>query len=789
MSNAPHPSESRNGARKGAARKATSPSRTTPPSKATPPSRTTPPSKAAQSSNEASSVRSTARNGKAQQARSSAGSNATTAIRHATKASSSATRHRPAPPATASAAAATTAARAPRPRRRAHAPHIPALDGLRALAIAAVVLYHLQVTWLPSGHLGVVMFLVLTGYLVTSSLLRSIRQDGSVRLTRFWARRLARIWPPMALAILVTVVACMAANHILLTKLKPDLVPSLLFFSNIAAIVRGASYFDNLGGTSPLTHLWYLGLDAQFCLVWPLVVVLFSRVAKGRTVPRRVTLGLTAASAIAMVALFVPNADPTRVYYGPDTRSFAPLLGAWLAYAWPLGTRPRPILRKVPVPSAAQLSVLGVAGLCGLVAMMLLVPGTSTFLYRVGMVLAALCTVALIASLLDRRTVTTRVLASKPLVWLGQRAFGIYLWHFPLFQLVHATDAATPVWVVVLATAASVALAQLSLTFVERPIAQGWLRTRLQAVRADDPQRRKRALRSLAAPTAVAAALAVATVLGCNLIPDETALPTDALNNTGAGAATAVDLSAQSSDSDSSDSADQQATTDSGIILHASDDEKNANIRDPFIISDSVAGDTDWYFQTHCPDGYLDSYVGRQPQQGLEVLKGYLQQNVVGKIVVLAFFSNNISTNDVYEDLISSCGDREVYLVNVHIPQKEQTQINQILQNLADEHDNVHLIDWDAYVTGHDDWLYADGTHLTPAGQPEYVDMITNAIRQDFQDKAGGTVEEASSDDTSTDSTADSTDADSSQSSNGVQSSSADTAQQIGTTSDTQQAT
>lgn len=782
MSNAPHPSESRKDTRKGAARAARkgAPSSNEAPTKTTP-AKTTPAKTAAARNGSAQHTAKAQRTVKAQQARGSA----------RIPTDSSAQAQSPARPQAAAQARAAARHPAPRPRRRAHAPHIPALDGLRALAIAAVVLYHLQVTWLPSGHLGVVMFLVLTGYLVTSSLLRSIRQDGSVRLTRFWSRRLARIWPPMALAILVTVVACMAANHILLTKLKPDLVPSLLFFSNIAAIVRGASYFDNLGGTSPLTHLWYLGLDAQFCLVWPLVVVLFSRVVKGRTVPRRVTLGLAAASAIAMAALFVPNADPTRVYYGPDTRAFAPLLGAWLAYAWPLGTRPRPILQKVPVPSAAQLSVLGVAGLCGLVAMMLLVPGTSTFLYRGGMLLAALCTVALIASLLDRRTVTTRVLAWRPLVWLGQRAFGIYLWHFPLFQLVHATDAATPVWVVVLATAASVALAQLSLTLVERPIAAGWLRTRLQAVRTGDPQRRGSALRSMAAPTAVAAALAVATVLGCNLIPDETALPTDALNNTGAGAATAVDLSAQSSDADSGDSSssdDQQATTDSGIILHASDDEKSANIRDPFIISDSVAGDTDWYFQTHCPDGYLDSYVGRQPQQGLEVLKGYLQQNVVGKIVVLAFFSNNISTSDVYEDLISSCGDREVYLVNVHIPQKEQTQINQILQNLADEHDNVHLIDWDAYVTGHDDWLYADGTHLTPAGQPEYIDMITNAIRQDFQDKAGGTVEEASSDDTSADSTANSTDAGSSQSSNSVQSSSADTAQQIGTTSDTQQA-
>lgn len=656
-----------------------------------------------------------------------------------------------------------------RPRRGKGAPHIAALDGVRALAIAAVVLYHLQISWLPSGHMGVVVFLVLTGYLVTSSLLRSFRRDGAVRLSRFWSRRLRRIWPPMAVAILVTVVACVICNHVLLTKLKPDLVPSLLFFSNIASIARGASYFDNLGGTSPLTHLWYLGLDAQFCLVWPLVVVLLSHVAKSRNAGRRVSLALAVASAVAMAALFVPNADPTRVYYGPDTRAFAPLMGAWLAYAWPLGTRPKPLSPRVGVPTAAQLSLIGLGGLAGLLAIMLLVPGTSTFLYRGGMFLAALCSVALLASLLDRRTITTKVLGAKPFVWLGQRAFGIYLWHFPLFQLVHATDAATPALVVILAVLASVALSELSLRFVERPIAAGALGQLASDLRADNPARRDAARKRALVPSVICAGLVVTTALGCALVPDETALPTDALNNTGAGAATAVDLTAQASDQGSStntdsdnnqsdddqqsNSADAASSTDSGIILHASDDEKNSNVHDPFIIADSVAGDTDWYFNTVCPDGYLDSYVGRQPAQALEVLNGYLSQGVVGNIVILACFSNGVATSDVYEQLISACGDRQVYLVNAHIPEKEQAQINANLQSLADEHDNVHLIDWNAYVTGHEDWLYDDGTHLRPQGQPQYIDMITNAIRDDFQN-AGGWVEEPS-DDLDTDSNAD----------------------------------
>lgn len=638
-----------------------------------------------------------------------------------------------------------TARSSARPRR---SRHIDALDGLRTLAIASVVLYHLSVPWLPSGHMGVVVFLVLTGYLVTSSLLRSLHRDGRVGLPRFWGRRLLRIWPPMAAAIVGTVLACMVFNHVLLTKLKPDLIPSLLFCSNIAAILRGASYFDNLGGTSPLTHLWYLGLDAQFCLVWPVLVAVASKLGLGRnrTLARRIVLVMAVASAVGMAVLFDPNGDPTRVYYGLDTRAFAPLMGAWLALAWPLGTRPRPLSPRLGVPTRTQLSLLGTGGLAGLVLIMALAPATGSFIYRGGMFLATLCSVALIASLLNRKTVTTAVLSWRPLVWLGKRAFGVYLWHFPLFQLVGATNASTPVWVVLAAAAGSLGLAELSLRLIEGPLAAGWLERQALGLRARDGLQRARAQRTLGTAVGATAALALVVALGVNLIPDATALPEDALNNTGAGANEAVDLTQQSNQASSqSDDAGTQTEddTDQGITLKASEAETSANQYDPFMIADSVAGDADWYFKRHCPNGYLDSYVGRQPSQALDVLNGYLSQNVVGKIVVLASFSNGVGTSDVYEQLITACGDRQVYLVNAHIPGREKTQINQDLANLAAEHDNVHLIDWDAYVSQHPDTLYDDETHLRPQGQPMYIDLITNAIRDDFVNVAGGTVEEA----------------------------------------------
>jgi hypothetical protein len=189
----------------------------------------------------------------------------------------------------------------------------------------------------------------------------------------------------MAVMCVFTVALCVIFNHVLLTKLKPDLLPSLLLSNNIAAIVRGASYFDNLGGTSPLTHLWYLGLDIQFFVVWTALCTFLSPKGRSTRICRRLALGLALVSAILMAVFFNPNGDPTRVYYGPDTRAFAPLLGAWLGLAWPLGGRP---VRLTGGPDEEgfsldrlPLDILGIVGLVGLIAIMVLVPKTSPVLF------------------------------------------------------------------------------------------------------------------------------------------------------------------------------------------------------------------------------------------------------------------------------------------------------------------------------------------------------------------------------------------------------------------------
>jgi peptidoglycan/LPS O-acetylase OafA/YrhL len=452
---------------------------------------------------------------------------------------------------------------------------LKSIEGLRALAIASVVAYHLEVGWLPSGHMGVVMFLVLTGYLVTNSLLREFDRTGTVNLLGFWGRRVKRIWPPLAAMVLTVCAVCVLFNHVALTKMRPDILPSLLFFDNWNYIANGLSYFDKIGGVSPLTHLWYLGVDMQLCLLWPLVLVgglKASRNNKGLMMAVAAVLALL--SAALMAVLYVPGADPSRVYYGCDTRAFAVLLGAVLAFAWPLGYMPavgrdllvqyagehrvrderdprgyieRPVYRPSKLAEAS-----GFAGLAGLVAIMIAVPSTSMFFFYGGMVLVALLTGLVLVSLLSPGSLLGRAFSCAPLQWLGSRSFSLYLWHYPVMVLLDA-DGYAAWWLKVIAVAISLALAEIAWRLVEKPLGDKELMAYVRQAGASFFARMPQL-----AGTASCAVLLLVGVIGCIVVPETTLVPKDAISSNGEAVDKARDLTAER---DAKVAASTQATT------------------------------------------------------------------------------------------------------------------------------------------------------------------------------------------------------------------------------------
>lgn len=371
--------------------------------------------------------------------------------------------------------------------------YLPGLDGLRALAVAAVVVYHLDFGWAQGGLLGVGVFFTLSGYLITDILLGQWDKRGRLRLGDFWLRRARRLLPALFVMLAVVAIWVNTIARAQLPGFRGDVVASALYVSNWWYIGQHASYYAQFAPPAPLDHLWSLAVEEQFYLVWPWLVLLgvlvFGRWLTGarggggagggvggylssRTRYRMaaVTVAFAAVSAVEMATLYHPGTDPTRVYEGTDTRAFGLLFGAALAMVWPT-RRSRP-----PRLVTWLLDLAGVAGLVMIGVLIWRTNEYSPFMFRGGLVLLSLATVLVVAAVAVPGSLLGRVLGWSPLRWTGVRSYGIYLWHYPLIVLTApaliAGGLSRPR--AVAAAAASVAIAALSWRFVEEPVRRGF---------------------------------------------------------------------------------------------------------------------------------------------------------------------------------------------------------------------------------------------------------------------------------------------------------------------------
>jgi peptidoglycan/LPS O-acetylase OafA/YrhL len=351
-------------------------------------------------------------------------------------------------------------------------PYQPALDGLRALAVLAVLLYHGQVPWAPGGWLGVDLFFVLSGYLITGLLLAEWDAGGGIDLRGFWSRRARRLLP----ALFCTLAAVAAYGALLappttLGRLRWDGLATLGYVANWRLMASRQSYFEQFFDPSPLTHMWSLGIEEQYYLLWPLLLLGALRLAGGRTRPLLVgTLLATLASALAMATLYRPGGDPSRVYYGTDTRAQALLLGGALALA--LARRGSPARPR----GRALVDGLGALGLAGLLAMMVAVGGDARWMYLGGFAVAAAAAGAAVVAAVQPAGRLRALLAVAPLPGIGRISYGLYLWHWPAYVVLSPdrTRLDGPA-LLALRLAATFALAGLSYRLVELPVRRGAL--------------------------------------------------------------------------------------------------------------------------------------------------------------------------------------------------------------------------------------------------------------------------------------------------------------------------
>ncbi len=606
--------------------------------------------------------------------------------------------------------------------------YIPALDGLRTVAVVAVVLYHMNASLLPGGLMGVTIFFVLSGYLITGILIKEWNKTGSINLPHFWMNRVRRLVPAILFMVLGTTVLTALFAPDMLTRLRDDIVSALFFFSNWWFIFQDLSYFDAMGAPSPVNHFWSLAIEEQFYLVLPPVLLLLFR---KRIKRRNIQIGLVVAiavSALLMAVLYDPSGDPSRVYYGTDTRIFSLLIGSLFAFLFPpariLGHGPR----GFTVRQRKLLGWCGLASFAGIVVFMMLVNGFSPFLYRGGILLVSLLTAVLIVSLVFPPTPLARLLSLGPLVWLGKISYSIYLWHYPLLVLMNPRNFTGEVpWYLYLGQMVVViAVAAFSYYAIENPIRHGAIGRFLKAWATREASVGKLVMQRLV-PIASATALAACAVVALVVVPPVTthelslAQEQEAPTLAYTGDSWRVDtvISRDIADDPDADPAERARYTDFLLI----GDSVTAGMRD---VDDEGGYGT---FHQYFPKATLNSAVSRQLSTAQEFYDAEIAGGWNGDIVVFELGSNGASSSDEVNAMIELVPpEKKVFLVNVRTPSAYQDINNGLFADAAKRYDNVTLIDWYGYSAGHDDWFEGDGTHLKPSGCEKYMEMVKASL-------------------------------------------------------------
>ena len=607
--------------------------------------------------------------------------------------------------------------------------YITGLDGIRAIAVIMVLSYHLKLALFKSGFLGVTVFFVLSGYLITGILISEVEEEGTIDLKNFWLRRIRRLVPAVMSMAVVIIFVSAVVNRIIFTKGCKDFLASVLGFNNWWQIFNKVSYFEAAGVPSPFTHCWSLAIETQFYLIYPLILLGIYKLAKSRGEGRAkrgllfagVTLLLALISVILMIVLFDPQQDASRVYYGTDTRAFSLLFGALLAILWEYRMVPRRL-------SASVNMVLGSVSFAALLVMTIAINGSSNFWYRGGQFVGTILTVLMVYAVSGRKTWLSRFLSNPVLKWIGDRSYSIYLWHYPIILLISKGIKASW-WITLIEIVLSVVMAELSYRFIETPIRHGIIGEYLNILRSRPKSRQEKkrqvqvARRSLKV-MAGTFVLTVSLILCMVFVPKKNALDTLQKREAKAeetGKMTEEQLAKQNAKGSESD--DTICTAD------LTDDEilEGLNL---LLIGDSIAVDVTDDFYEIFPNSVSDTKIGRITSLDKQVLDSYIDEKKwEGEGVIFASLSNS-PINGELEDIREKIGkDMPLFLTTVRIPHDTfEEKSNSKIKKFVEENDHTYLIDWYAASKGHDEYFDADDTHLLPAGAKAYAKCIKEAV-------------------------------------------------------------
>ena len=610
--------------------------------------------------------------------------------------------------------------------------YIPGLDGIRAVAVLGVLLYHGDVGWIQGGFLGVDVFFVLSGFLITTLITEQFERSGRINFKKFYLGRARRLLPAVLLMLFVVGLLAALFYRESAVVFRQDAIASLLYVTNWWYIIAEQSYFEAIGRPAFLQHLWSLAVEEQFYLIWPAITLLLLK-WRGRRGVFYVALGLSLVSTAWMIVLSIRNgypleADPSRAYFGSDTHIMGLLLGAALAMVW----RPGRLSAHLTAGARIILTAIGVLSLLGVVWFYLQVGEYSPFLYRGGFFVLSAVVCVLIAAASHPGIPFGPILGAQPMRYIGQRSYGLYLWHWPIFVITRpGLDVpVTGAWNLALRLALTFLVAELSYRYVEIPIRQGAIGRFLDRWRSADPEERRYLGRrvlvgagaGMAAITLVVVGLGTAKAVDEQIPQDVAAAigiddggPTEILidEDPTPSSSSSPDPTAQPSP-DPGSGADYSAQ---GLLLN-----ENGAVT---AIGDSVMLGVADELMRKIDGTRVDAEVSRQAEGVLERVQRLHDKGVMAPTVVIHTGTNGIVTEDELRAMLDILSDRErVVVVNTNVPRPWMKPNNRLIEQVVADYPNAVIADWYSVSVDNPEYFVSDGTH------PQWPDGIKAFVRE-----------------------------------------------------------
>ena len=605
--------------------------------------------------------------------------------------------------------------------------YLPSIDSLRALAVLAVIIYHVDVNYLPGGFLGVDLFFVLSGYLISSLIIKEYRKTGSINLYNFYLRRARRLLPAVYFMITVGIILMVMFNEVLLKKSHLDAIFGYIYSSNWWYIFHKLDYFDSFGSQSPFKHLWSLAIEEQFYMIFPLLFLLINSKKKGKDGTYKlsksflyIVLGLIFVSLITHILLFDIN-NISRIYFGTDTRAFSLLVGVVGAILYPMDK----LNTKITPQENIVYSVVSLISITTLITIMIYTSEYNTWLYRGGFLLVAILGIIVIISSGKQHTIMAKLLSFKPVVFIGKISYSLYLWHFPILVLT------TPVseignpnnFYVILRVILTFIVAIISYVFVETPIRKLGFKNYVSIIYKKIVIKSKKTKKIVASIAVIVSLLFVMGILGKSVPYLSTAFVKEVESNKESQFVNKGDNNKENNQNQDNKKAENK-------------DDKNDNnntekkYSSVVVIGDSLTVDIGEKFQEIYPGAVIDGKIGRQLYVAVDEAKGYSQYNNENSAIIFQLGTNGPFTESQIEDLLKVFDKADIYFVNIKVPRAWEKTVNTALQEAKEKHANVNIIDWYSVANSGKDLFEPDRVHLNQTGVTEMVTLIQKKLKR-----------------------------------------------------------